>query len=124
MKILLDTHVLVWWMFDAKELTKHFREHIANPANLIFVSAATVWELRIKSALGKINLPNDFVSILETEKFENLSVTWRHADAVKSLPMHHHDPFDRMLIAQAQMESLALMSHDAMIAKYDVAVIA
>lgn len=120
MKLLLDTHVLVWWMFDAPELPAKARAAIADPENVIFVSAASIWELQIKSALGKINLPANFDEILTTEAFENLAVTWAHAHAIRALPPHHKDPFDRMLIAQARCEKLVLLTHDKIVKQYDV----
>ena len=120
MKLLLDTHVLVWWMFAAPQLTKATRAKIADPSNLIFVSAASVWELRIKAALGKIKLPSKFAELLAAEKFENLAITWTHAHALRELPMHHRDPFDRLLIAQARVDNLVLFTNDEMVERYEV----
>lgn len=84
------------------------------------MSAASVWELRIKEAIGKIVLPNNFADALASEPFEPLPMTIAHAHAVASLPMHHRDPFDRMLIAQARVERFKIMTHDTAFKQYDV----
>lgn len=120
MNVLLDTHLLVWWLTDAKELSTEARAIIAAQENVVFVSAASVWELRIKEALGKIKLPEDFGEVLEAQPFEELAVTVAHAHEVRKLPMHHRDPFDRMLIAQARSDGLTFLTHDEVVAKYEV----
>jgi PIN domain nuclease of toxin-antitoxin system len=86
------------------------------------VSAASIWEIRIKEGIGKIKLPTDFESIVEDAPFEHLSITSRHAHAVSELPLHHRDPFDRLLIAQARCENLQLLTHDRNLVVYDVKV--
>jgi PIN domain nuclease of toxin-antitoxin system len=119
-KLLLDTHVLVWWLEDARALGRRGRRLIAEPENAIFVSSVSIWELRIKQAIGKIVLPDTFEAELANEGFESLSMTATHAHAVKDLPMYHRDPFDRMLIAQARCDDLVLLTHDAIAGRYDV----
>ena len=120
MKLLLDTHVLLWWLNLSKQLSNAARELVANPENVIFVSAASIWEVRIKESLGKVSVPNNFTETLTEESFEKLPITFQHADAVRELKSHHRDPFDRMLIAQAVVEGLTLVSHDRIIAKYNI----
>jgi PIN domain nuclease of toxin-antitoxin system len=119
-KLLLDTHILVWWLTDSRQLNKRARALIAGRENVVFVSAASVWELRIKEGLGKVTLPVDFGALLRAQPFEALAITFTHADAVRELPLHHRDPFDRLLIAQARSDVLTLLTHDQMVTQYDV----
>ncbi len=120
MKLLLDTHILLWWLNDAPELSERGREIIAEQSNIIFVSVVSIWEIRSKEALGKISVPPDFQSQLEKEPFETLSITAQHAHGLARLPLHHRDPFDRMLIVQAQLDGLVLLSKDPVIGTYEV----
>jgi PIN domain nuclease of toxin-antitoxin system len=121
--LLLDTHALLWWLEDSKSLKGPAREAIMDAGNLVFVSAATVWEIRIKHALGKLSLPPDFREVLRAQPFLFLDITAEHAHAVGELPGHHRDPFDRMLVAQARIERLTLVSHDTRFASYGVPLI-
>lgn len=121
MRILLDTHFLLWWLDDAPELGDTARVVISQPENLIFYSAASLWELRIKESTGKLELPENFSAILQSEPFEALAVTIKHTEALRGLPLHHRDPFDRMLIAQAVSEKLTLLTRDEHIPLYEVA---
>ena len=123
MNLLLDTHVLLWWLDDHPALSRDAREAIANEDNLVFVSAATVWEIRIKEGLRKLEVPLDFRQVLQTQPFLFLDVTVDHADAVGGLQNHHRDPFDRLLIAQAKVESLVIITHDERFRSYDVPLI-
>ena len=118
MKLLLDTHVLLWWLDDSLRLPPQMRELIADPERTVFISAATAWEIRIKQKLGKLDLPADFDAALDTSEFHWLSISRVHADATAHLPFHHRDPFDRILIAQAQCESLILLTVDKRLAAY------
>ena len=120
MKLLLDTHVLLWWLDDSPQLSVAARELISEPQNVVFVSAASIWEIRIKEAIRKISVPEDFEQVLNAEPFERLSITTRHAHGLKNLPMHHADPFDRMLIVQAQLDDLTIVTHDELFPHYDV----
>lgn len=120
MKVLLDTHVLLWWLADAPELSPTAREIVRSPEHVVFVSAASVWEIRIKEALGKVRVGPAFEQVLAKQPFEKLAITLDHAHAVRELPLHHRDPFDRMLIAQARAEELALVTHDGWVSRYDV----
>jgi len=122
-KLLLDTHVLLWWLADAPELSPTARERIADRSNFVMVSAASIWEIRIKESIGKLSLPTDFEALVRRESFEWLSITAEHAHATRELPLHHRDPFDRLLIAQARCEGVALLTHDRGLSVYDVEVV-
>ena len=121
MKLLLDTHVLIWCFENNRRLKGPVREAITDSNNTVFVSAASTWELSIKSALGKISIPDDLEVQRERCDFKALCVSIQHTLAVKNLPDHHRDPFDRLLIAQAMAESLTLVTHDPVIWSYPVA---
>ena len=121
MKVLLDTHFLLWWLDDSADLGQKARAVISKPENLIFYSAASLWELRIKEGVGKIQLPANFGKVLAAEQFESLSVTIKHTEALRGLPLHHRDPFDRMLVAQASTEDFTILTRDKFIPLYAVA---
>ena len=123
MNLLLDTHVLLWWLDDHPALSKKAKEAIADGSNIVFVSAAVIWEIRIKHALGKLEIPSNFREVLDHQTFEMLPVTVDHAHLIGELPMHHRDPFDRMLIAQVKFEGLTLVSRDNQFNKYELPVI-
>jgi PIN domain nuclease of toxin-antitoxin system len=120
-RILLDTHFLLWWLADDPALGERARQVIASPDHLVCYSAASVWEIRIKQRIGKLELPDDFADSLAAQAFVPLAITTAHAHAIKDLPLHHRDPFDRMLVAQAQIERLTLLTRDEQLAKYEVA---
>lgn len=120
MNLLLDTHVLLWWLDDHPRLSGRAKATLADGKNLVFVSAVVIWEIRIKQALGKLKIPDDFQSVLREQPFETLDITVEHAHAVGDLPDHHRDPFDRMLVAQAQVERLTLVSHDVSLKRYKI----
>jgi PIN domain nuclease of toxin-antitoxin system len=120
---LLDTHVFLLWLSDIKYLVQSGRQLIANPRNEIFVSAATSWEISIKKKKGLLVAPNDIDGIIEDEGFSTLSITLFHGEQAGSLEEIHKDPFDRMLIAQAQSDGLELLTVDEIIPKYSVRVI-
>lgn len=120
MNILLDTHVLLWWLDDNPALSDKARVHISDGNNLIFVSAAVIWEIRIKESLGKLDIPPDFRQVLEQQPFELLAITIEHAHAVGDLPPIHRDPFDRMLIAQAKTEGFTILTRDPLFREYRV----
>lgn len=120
MTYLLDTHVLLWWLTDDPSLSQTARNCIANPAHKIFVSAVTIWEVMVKQALGKLTLPDNFVATIAENGFEALPITFEHALKIAHLPFHHHDPFDRLLIAQAMEHGLTLITHDEKIYLYSL----
>lgn len=121
MRLLLDTHVLLWATATPERLTQNLRHALAAPGNTVFVSAASIWEIAIKRALGRIIFPlEELDTVLARTGFEELPIVVAHAIAAGDLPRHHADPFDRMLIAQAQVEDLTLASEDAAFGAYDV----
>jgi len=119
--IFLDTHALLWWLADDPKLSAVARDVIGNPANQVFVSAVSGWEISIKQSLGKLNVDKaTLLTEVEHNGFMRLPVSFQHGLAAGDLPSHHRDPFDRMLIAQAQCEGLHLISVDRCFAAYDV----
>ncbi|MGK0173357.1 MAG: PIN domain nuclease of toxin-antitoxin system [Gammaproteobacteria bacterium] len=123
MEILLDTHMLLWWLGDDARLSTKARALIADPANVIIVSAATAWEVNIKQALGKLTIDGNLEQAVGEQGFAMLPITFPHAAETLTLPAIHRDPFDRMLIAQARVESLPLLTVDAHILRYPANVI-
>jgi PIN domain nuclease of toxin-antitoxin system len=119
-RFLLDTHTLLWWLSDDPRLGAKSREMISDGRNQIFVSAATTWEISIKTAIGKLKAPEDMDAIIEDEGFDKLPISLYHGQLAGSLPPLHQDPFDRMLIAQAQAEGLFLVTADDNIRQYAV----
>jgi len=122
-RLLLDTHTLVWWLADDGRLDAAARRAIARTAH-VAVSAVSVWEIAIKRAIGGITAPDDLVAELARSEFVPLPVTFAHAHRIGELPAHHRDPFDRMLVAQATVERLTIVTNDADIARYRVPVLA
>ena len=120
MTLLLDTHVLLWWLAEDDRLTPTMREAIADPATPVVVSAASAWEMAIKAGLGKLTIPGDLAGELERQGFDELPVTVQDGVAAGALPRHHADPFDRMLIAQAARRRFVLVTADRRFAGYDV----
>ena len=124
MKFLLDTHALLWFLLDEPQLSSIAKQCIENGDHLIYVSPASYWELAIKISLGKYRLPESLESFMQTQlhinDFKILPITIQHADRISKLPFHHRDPFDRMLIAQALSENIALISVDLAMDAYDV----
>ena len=120
MNLLLDTHVLLWWLDGSDALSEKARVAIADGTNPVFVSAAVIWEIRIKQALGKLKIPRNFRRVLDEQPFDSIDITVDHAHAVVELPMHHRDPFDRMLVAQCKVENLTLVTRDARLKRYRI----
>lgn len=120
MILLLDAHALVWSLDQDAELSGPARSSIADAANQVLVSAATVWELAIKRANGKIRLPADLAEAVESMGYTGIPITMADAERAAGLPMHHRDPFDRMLIAQALHLDAIIVSRDRAFAAYDV----
>ena len=120
MKLLLDTHVVLWWLEDPLLLSMAARQAIADPTNEVLVSAATCWEIAIKRGLGKLTAPADLRGALLSCGFTELDVTTAHALATESLTRHHRAPFDRMLIAQALVEGATLVSRDSYVVAYGI----
>jgi PIN domain nuclease of toxin-antitoxin system len=120
LKILLDTHVLLWWLAGDTAIPRNASDAIADSDSEVFVSAATAWEIAIKKAAGRLETPDDLLEALGANDFGTLPITAPHALAAGNLPAHHSDPFDRMLIAQAQLERLILVSADRRFSEYEV----
>jgi PIN domain nuclease of toxin-antitoxin system len=123
MNLLLDTHILLWWLDDNALLPVNAREAIADTDNLAILSAAVIWEIRIKQGIGKLEIAPNFYDVIKEQGFEMLAITSDHAYAVGDLPKHHRDPFDRILIAQAMLEGFTIVTHDAIFNKYPIPVL-
>jgi PIN domain nuclease of toxin-antitoxin system len=123
-KLLLDTHIYIWWLADPSRLADEARIAIANPRNFVFVSAASIIEIAIKQANGKLEVSEPPENLLEACRFRELPLKIAHAAALRDLPPVHKDPFDRMLAAQARVEGMTLVSRDPVMKQYDVPLIA
>jgi len=126
-RALLDTHVLLWWLVDDARLSRKARRFLSDPGSELYFSAASSWELAIKFALGRLTLPSPPRSlvpkVLREQSIRPLEVTHSHALAVADLPEHHRDPFDRLLVTQARLEKLAVVSGDPVFREYGTTVI-
>ena len=127
MRLLLDTHALLWWHDNPKELSPKALNAIQNEENEVFISVVNAWEIQIKSQLNRLTLPRGLEEIFNIEMDDNafslLTVELPHVYALKTLPLHHNDPFDRLLISQAKAEDLILVSTDVAFKKYEVALL-
>lgn len=123
MRLLLDTHILIWWLTNEPTLSVEAKAVISEPKNLVFVSSASAWEIAIKKSLGKLQAPDDLAEQIEQKKFTPLAITINHALTVEKLPYHHQDPFDRILIAQAICEKLTIITRDRKFNTYDITII-
>lgn len=121
--LLLDTHALLWWRGDYRRLSVPAREAIANPDVQLFFSAASIWKIAIKHAQGKLKAPPNLLDTMEQRGFAELPILSRHALHAGALPLHHADPFDRMIVAQAQSEGLTVITRDERFSAYDVPVL-
>jgi PIN domain nuclease of toxin-antitoxin system len=122
LRLLLDTHAFIWWCEGNKKLGSEAKRTITT-ADEVFVSAVSAWEIAIKVALGKLVFPMTVERAREKAGFSELSVRIAHADATSTLAVHHADPFDRLLVAQAQLEGLTLVTHDQALAPYRIAIL-
>ena len=116
--VMIDSHILIWWLLDAPELKPNIKTLLANPAQKVYVSAATVWEIAIKQALGKLQGFENLPEMLAISDFEVIDIKTHHAMYAANLPLHHKDPFDRMIIAQSVLEELMLISEDRVFSSY------
>jgi PIN domain nuclease of toxin-antitoxin system len=121
-KLLLDTHTLLWWQLGGQRLSREARQAIAT-ADIVWVSSATGYEVAIKTAIGKLRYDERLRLTLAADDFTELPITLRHTEELERLPMHHADPFDRILVAQARIEGATIVSHDRSLAPYGVPVI-
>ena len=123
MNILLDTHVLIWALENNTELSDGARNSITRASNMVFVSSISIWEIAIKKNLGKLETPDNLQEEIELHRFTPLQIIFHHAGLAGKLPDIHRDPFDRMLIAQAIIEKLTLVTRDKIIARYDLEIL-
>ena len=127
MRILLDTHTFLWWITDDQRLSQHSIELIADGTNELLFSAASGWEIAIKAGLGRLDIPDPLDRFVSEHLFRNhigvLPIQLSHALQVVALPQLHRDPFDRLLVAQAQVERLPILSSDKQITAYDIEVL-
>ena len=123
MKLLLDTHAALWFLSGDDRLGENARRHLTDDANRVLLSAAVVWEIAIKRSLGKLVVPDEYLSLLLGAGVQPLAVSVEHASAVERLPPHHRDPFDRMLVSQVTIEGGALISRDEALRPYDITLI-
>lgn len=120
MKFLLDTHSLLWTVFEPDKLSTEAQEIIADQENIICISLISLWEIGIKQNIGRLDIPKEFFEVVATGGFEMLSLTVAQIEQYRELPLYHRDPFDRMLIVQAKEQKLILITRDREISKYDV----
>jgi PIN domain nuclease of toxin-antitoxin system len=123
LKLLLDTHAALWFLSGDERLSENATRHLTDDSNRILLSAVVVWEIAIKRSLGKLNVPDEYLSLLLDAGVQPLPVSVAHAAAVERLPRHHRDPFDRMLVSQATIEGGALVSRDQALRPYGVTLI-
>lgn len=125
MRLLLDTHILLWALLTPTRLTRPVRDALIRPANALHISVASIWEIAIKRAIGRVDAPVETLpEALDALGIALLPIAIAHALAAAALPRHHTDPFDRMLVAQARHEGLTLVTEDAALRRYDVAIFA
>ncbi len=120
MNVLLDTHILIWALENNPRLSENARDAITAGSNMVFVSTASAWEISIKQSIGKLKVPDNLLEELLAHRFSLLDINAEHAQLAGELPLIHKDPFDRMLVAQAKIEKLTLISTDPHIAQYEV----
>jgi PIN domain nuclease of toxin-antitoxin system len=123
MKLLLDTHALIWALEGSARLSKRSRRAIEDPANEILVSAVSAWEIAIKEAMGRLQVPDDLIEAIDEAGFARRPLGFAEARRLKELPAHHNDPFDRMLICHALEEQCAIVTKDAQFKRYPVATV-
>ncbi len=123
MILLLDAHALLWWLADDATLDAQARDAIADPTNDVLVSAATIWEIAIKRAMGKLEAPDGLIEVIDRTGFDVLPITGADGEYAGGLPFHHRDPFDRMLVAQAERLRALIVSRDQAFADYCVPVL-
>ena len=123
MRLMLDTHALIWALEGGARLSRVARRAIEDPRNEVFVSAASAWEIAIKKAMGRLRIPDDLIDAVDRSGFVRRPLGFAEAERLKRLPHHHRDPFDRMLIAHAMEEKCAMVTKDEQIASYAIDVV-
>ena len=121
--LLLDTHVLLWWFDSPRHLSEEAEQAILDPDRRVYLSTASIWEMSIKRSVGRLHTPSDLLARLREDQIDVMPIRPDHALAVATLPLHHRDPFDRMLVVQARLEGLTLVTRDPSIPRYDVPVL-
>lgn len=122
-RFLIDTHVLIWWLEDSKKLSDVYRQIIENNDNNIEVSISSFYEIAIKVSIGKLGFDYDFKNLLEENNFALLNINFHHLKELTELPLHHKDPFDRMIISQAKYENLPILTSDQHFNLYEVTIV-
>jgi PIN domain nuclease of toxin-antitoxin system len=122
-KLLLDTHVFLWWLDEPKTLSDLARLEIADPRNAVFVSAVCIQEIVLKQALHRLECTDPIIPLVGANRFTPLPITLEHAQAMRDLPPLHKDPFDRQLVAQARVEGMTLVTRDRVLAGYGILVL-
>lgn len=124
MKLLLDTQVFLWWIVDEESLSDHARNLMRDGSNILFLSAASAWEIAIKASIGRLDIGGEPAQVIAEQMAANaiqpLPIQVSHALHTYDLPAHHRDPFDRLLIAQSQVENLPILTADRLISRYEV----
>ncbi|MBW8049246.1 MAG: type II toxin-antitoxin system VapC family toxin [Cytophagales bacterium] len=123
MRLLLDTHAFIWFVEDDKKLSGKAKEEIENPDNIIILSIASLWEMSIKISIGRLKLKKPYkevISYVNEKGIEILSINFEHTLEVSKLEFHHKDPFDRLIISQAKMENMTIVSKDKLFDDYDI----
>ena len=120
MRLMLDTHALIWALEGSSKLSKAARRAIEDARNEVLVSAISAWEIAIKSAMGRLELPGDLLEAVVSAGFTPRPIGFAEAERLRKLPDHHRDPFDRMLVAHAMQEHCSLVTKDPLIARYGV----
>jgi PIN domain nuclease of toxin-antitoxin system len=123
MKYLLDTHVILWWISEPEQISSKARKIISDKNIKVLISSVSIWEMSIKKSLGRLSFPSNLIQVLESEGFEMLPMNGIEAISIAELPLIHQDPFDRMLVMQAKINDLVLITRDAKIIKYPVVTI-
>lgn len=123
MKYLLDTHALLWAIFEPDKLSTQAQKAISNPQNIICVSLISLWEISIKQNIGRLDLPKEFFEVIMAGGFEIIPLTPLQIEQYRDLPLHHRDPFDRMLVVQSQQQKLVLITRDRQISQYDIKIL-
>ncbi len=123
MKYLLDTHMVLWWLTDPDTIQKKAQKIIRDRSNVVYISSASLWEMAIKKSIGRLTLPHNLIEMIAMESFKILPITAEESLGVADLPMHHTDPFDRLLIMQAKLNDLIIITRDSKMADYPVIMI-
>ncbi len=123
MQYLLDTHVVLWWVTEPKKIRPKIQKIIADGKNKIFISSASLWEMAIKKSIGRLTMPHNLIEILISDGFEILPIVAEEALGVADLPLIHLDPFDRLLIIQAKLHDLILITADSKMTEYPVVIL-